>query len=506
MKNSISIKAAKEQIKNTLIAYRTKDDYGNNLIPVEKQRPIFLVGKPGIGKTAIMEQIASEMGVGLLSYSMTHHTRQSALGLPLIVHKEYDGAEFDVSEYTMSEIISSIYDMMEKTGVKEGILFLDEINCVSETLSPIMLQFLQYKVFGRHRIPDGWIVVTAGNPPEYNNSVREFDIVTLDRLKRIDVKDDLEAWKEYACAKNVHPAILTYLEVKRGNFYKIENTVDGKQFVTARGWDDLSEIMKIYESNNLPVDQMLISQYIQDDTICRDFAAYYRLFVTYRSKYQIEDILAGKVSDEIKDRAKKAEFDERLSLVGLIVSAVIDELSEIVLQHNVNERLLNTIQKFQFDSKKDKSTPYKVLNAHIKTKISEIEKGKHASSLSREEQRIIGKLISVLDDILPQMKDVQDTADAAKLMVAKHTALNAALKKKADNSRIRLDNVFTFLEEVFSSSQEILIFVTELSANPSTVNFIRIYGCNKYHEHSKDLHLSERQVDISNKLKNLKDE
>lgn len=64
---------------------------------------------------------------------MTHHTRQSAIGLPKIETKIYDGKEYMVSEYTMSEIISSVYDFMENTGLKEGILFLDEINCVSET-------------------------------------------------------------------------------------------------------------------------------------------------------------------------------------------------------------------------------------------------------------------------------------------------------------------------------------------------------------------------------------
>ncbi len=500
----VSIKEAKEQIKNAIIAYRTKDELGNYLIPIEKQRPIFLIGKPGIGKTAIMEQIASEMGVALLSYSMTHHTRQSALGLPLIVHKNYGGTEYDVSEYTMSEIISAIYDKMETTGIKEGILFLDEINCVSETLSPIMLQFLQYKVFGGHRIPDGWIVVTAGNPPEYNNSVREFDIVTLDRLKRIDVKDDFAAWKEYAYAKNVHPAILTYLELKNNSFYKVENTVDGKQFVTARGWDDLSEMIKLYEKNGLPVDKLLISQYVQDNQICRDFAGYYDLFNTYRSDYQVEDIMAGKASDAIKNRAKNARFDERISLLGLIVSAVTDELSEIILKRNVIEGLLNTIKKFQIDIKKPKATPYDVLNAHIKTKMSEIEKGKQASNLSREDQRVMAKLIAVLEEILPEMKKIQDAADAGKLMVDKHTNLNTELKKLADKSKKRLDNVFDFLEEVFSDGQEILVFETELSANPNIVSFIRNYGCDKYHEHSQKLHLSERRVDIADKLKNLK--
>ncbi|MBR5027962.1 MAG: AAA family ATPase, partial [Bacteroidales bacterium] len=72
---------------------------------------MILWGPPGIGKTAIMEQIAQELGVGLVSYSMTHHTRQSALGLPFIETKNYGGKEYSVSEYTMSEIIASVYDM-----------------------------------------------------------------------------------------------------------------------------------------------------------------------------------------------------------------------------------------------------------------------------------------------------------------------------------------------------------------------------------------------------------
>ena len=154
----MNIKQAKEQIKNAMTAYFTKDDFGHYVIPLEKQRPIFLMGPPGIGKTAIMEQIAQELGVGLVSYSMTHHTRQSALGLPFIEKKTYGGKEYSVSEYTMSEIIGSVYSLMENTGIREGILFLDEINCVSETLAPMMLQFLQCKTFGNQKLPEGCLI------------------------------------------------------------------------------------------------------------------------------------------------------------------------------------------------------------------------------------------------------------------------------------------------------------------------------------------------------------
>ena len=174
----MNIKQAKQEITNTLRAYLTRDDLGNYLIPTVRQRPVLLMGPPGIGKTQIMEQIAAETGVGLVAYTITHHTRQSAIGLPFIEKRTYGGETYSVREYTMSEILGSVYELMERTGLKEGILFLDEINCVSETLAPMMLQFLQCKTFGNQKLPEGWLIVAAGNPPEYNKSVRDFDVVT----------------------------------------------------------------------------------------------------------------------------------------------------------------------------------------------------------------------------------------------------------------------------------------------------------------------------------------
>ena len=236
----MNIKEAKNEIKHTLLAYLRKNEKGGYIYPLVRQRPILLMGPPGIGKTAIMEQIAEECQVGLVAYTITHHTRQSAVGLPKIVTRNYGGKEMDITEYTMSEIIASVYECMEHTGKKEGILFVDEINCVSETLAPAMLQFLQNKTFGTHKVPKGWIIVAAGNPPEYNKSVREFDIVTLDRVRKLEIQAQTDVWLEYAGKRQVHGAILSYLTLKKENFYIVENTVDGKFFVTARGWEDLS--------------------------------------------------------------------------------------------------------------------------------------------------------------------------------------------------------------------------------------------------------------------------
>ena len=318
----MNIKRAKEEIEHTVKAYLAKDALGEYAIPAIRQRPILLMGPPGIGKTQIMEQAARECGVALVAYTITHHTRQSAVGLPFIRQRHYDGKDVSVTEYTMSEIIASVYARMEATGLKEGILFIDEINCVSETLAPTMLQFLQCKTFGNQAVPAGWVIVAAGNPPEYNKSVRDFDIVTLDRVRRMDIEPDLQVWKDYARAAHLHSAILSYLDLHPQNFYQINADVDGTQFVTARGWEDLSNLLDTYEALGLKADEALIRQYIQHEKIAEDFSAYLDLYYKYRDDYGVEEILAGQARPAVFARLLNAPFDERLSLVSLLLSGL----------------------------------------------------------------------------------------------------------------------------------------------------------------------------------------
>ena len=499
----MNIKEAKEQIKNAMTAYFTKDEFGNYAVSVEKQRPVFLMGPPGIGKTAIMEQIAQELDVCLVSYSMTHHTRQSALGLPFIEKKVFDGKEYQVSEYTMSEIIAAVYETMEETGKREGILFLDEINCVSETLAPSMLQFLQYKIFGRHRVPEGWIVVTAGNPPEYNKSVREFDIVTWDRLKRIDVEPDFDAWKEFAYQKGVHPAVMTYLEIRKGDFYRVESTVSGKIFVTARGWDDLSQMLFLYEKNGLPVDEKLTGQYLQNRKIAKEFAIYYDLFNKYRSDYQVDKILAGQATDDIKERAKAARFDERLSLLGLLLDAVTADLRETVETEQMLHLLLDVLKSVKAELALPDADPLEVLDRQIAAQQALIDTGKRSGSLSRETERARRRILAALRRQRELVVQSGAGQDAFPVIKADFDRMVQGLKAQARQAGEKLSNLFRFCEEVFPDGQELLILVTELTVSPYSAKFISRYGCKEYFAHNKELLFYERQQEILSQLEEL---
>ncbi|MCD7950409.1 MAG: MoxR family ATPase [Erysipelotrichaceae bacterium] len=483
----MNIQEAKDQIKQAMIAYFSKDEYGQYMIPLHKQRPIFLIGAPGIGKTAIMEQIAQELNVGLVSYSMTHHTRQSALGLPYIVEKNYQDVSYQVSEYTMSEIISSIYDYMKNTNHQEGILFLDEINCVSETLAPSMLQFLQYKIFGRHQVPEGWIVVTAGNPPEYNKSVKEFDIVTMDRLKCIHVEPDYQVWKQYALSHNMHPAVLSYLDSKKDYFYRVETSVEGKIFVTARGWEDLSTMMKLYEQNDLPINIDLIIQYLQHPKIARDFASYYDLFMKYQSQYDIVDILQGNVDDKIKQQATHARFDERLALLSLLIDHVTSQMKDIQIKQNALLKIMEQL-------KKDHSS--ESLQQYLNQNNDLMATHKKYHNLASQEISEISMINTFFSEHLHD--DCPTTKQAFGLQVN-------TIKTQIADMQNQLENLFNFVEEVFQDGQELLILVTELTLNPYSASFISQNGCPQYFKHNKELLFYERNKEIITKLEELND-
>ena len=486
----MDIKRAKQEIKDSIEAYLAKDEFGEYLIPAIRQRPILLMGAPGIGKTQIMEQIARECKVGLVSYTITHHTRQSAVGLPFIKEKTFGQETFSVTEYTMSEIIASVYEKMEKTGLREGILFIDEINCVSETLAPMMLQFLQGKTFGNQKVPEGWVIVTAGNPPEYNKSVREFDVVTLDRIKRIDVQPDFEVWKEYAYEQGIHPAVISYLELRRKNFYRMENTVDGRIFATARGWEDLSRLIQVYETLDKEVDREVVYQYIQHPMIAKDFAAYLALCNKYKTDYAVEDLLQGKWTPIILGKIRNASLDEHLSIVGLLNGKLSQLFADCYFMDAYVTKLYGYMTEYR------DNLPEMTLESIYKKAENDFQTAKKSELLTKNEEKVFIRTVNFFENEISE----KDTYEQTKIAF---TAEADSLETQIEYTSQMLQNVFDFMEAAFGDSQEMVAFITELNANYYSLWFIRENGSDQYYRHNKGLLFDNRQKQILGQMEEL---
>ena len=499
----MNIKQAKQEIVDTVQAYLLKNEYGEYVIPRVHQRPVLLLGAPGIGKTQIMEQAARECKVALVAYTITHHTRQSAIGLPFISKKEYGGKEYSATEYTMSEIVASIYDRMRETGLTEGILFIDEINCVSETLAPAMLQFLQCKTFGNHEIPEGWVIVAAGNPPEYNKSVRDFDVVTLDRVKKIMVEPDYRIWKEYAYKENIHPAILSYLELRSNCFYKMETTIDGRQFATPRGWEDLSRMMEVYERLNKNITKEVVGQYIQHERISVEFAEYYELYQKYQQDYQIAEILKGKPSEAMVKKVSHAPFDERVSVVNLLFSGVRQVVREVVLQEEVLEKVFEILKLLKEPQEGGKLLER--LGDYVDNLRMEREQKQKEGLLERREDRMIRKALDLLENyrLLLKKESGESWEEAFDILRSAFGETRGEWEEAWDQAAASLECAFDFMEAAFYNSQEMVIFVSGINTDYSCVRFLETYECERYIRYNKDLLFEDAGAQIRKRIEEL---
>ncbi len=554
----MNIKRTKEEIKNTIEAYLKRDAYGAYEIPSIRQRPVLLLGPPGVGKTQIMEQIARECQIGLVAYTITHHTRQSAIGLPFISKKQYGGREYAVTEYTMSEIVASIYEKMEQTGLTEGILFIDEINCVSETLAPAMLQFLQCKSFGNHKIPEGWVIVAAGNPPEYNKSVREFDVVTMDRVKKIEVEADFLVWKEYAYQQGLHGAVISYLNARKQNFYQMETTVDGRNFATPRGWEDLSEFLTMYEKLGKTADREVVAQYIQFPKIAKDFANYLELYGKYQTDYQLEEIFQGRLDEILLKKIAHASFDERLSVLGLILSRVNEELKRAVQWEEYMEMLQPCLLEFKelagagqpetslpeagaqglgrreaggeeteaalpeteaqglgrhtaageeaeagwAETNSGNLNGYQLFSTVCRKLNIEYTNKKNAELLSREDEKQYLRAISALERFQQALKlELLAGPEQAFLRVKELFGQeNEKFAQQQETASLTLEYAFDFLEGAFGTGQEMVMFITELNSNYYSVKFLQGCGCQRYYQYNKELLFDEKRRKLLERL------
>lgn len=496
----MNIKQAKQEIKNTVQAYLKKDEQGEYVIPSVRQRPLLLIGAPGIGKTQIMEQIARECGIGLVAYTITHHTRQSAVGLPLITEEEFEGKSYSITEYTMSEIIASIYRKMRETGLKEGILFIDEINCVSETLAPTMLQFLQCKTFGNQEIPKGWIIVAAGNPPEYNKSVRDFDMVTLDRVRYMSVEADLNVWKEYARAQHINDAILSYLELKPNHFYRVETDVDGMHFVTARGWEDLSNLMDAYKELSIPVTEEVVGEFLHHKDIAEDAAAFFELYHKYEDDYRIAEILEGRVPTQVYARLFDAAFDERLAVVNLLLQGLTNRLKEYGRLRYRTDTWFAFLKEYrkQIETTDNVETCYTTL---VESLRQQYEEKLRAELLTKEDALRKKQLILDIEAAKEGLTSRMEPKEAFDLVRTPFTAQKDALEEMEASVKAELEHAFTFMEDAFQNGQEMVVFVTELTITPNAAMFLSEHEVEKYEIYKEQLLLGTRKAALLEELK-----
>ena len=182
--------------------------------------------------------------------------------------------------------------------------------------------------------------------------------------------------------------ILAYLELRKSHFYRVENTVDGKQFVTARGWEDLSELLKVYRMLGKKADREVVHQYLQNWEVAKEFANYMELYEKYKKDYGLEKIVQGVYSKETLEKLRFASFDERFSIVGMLSGKLCEFFRAYCVEDEKTARLYDALKNCK--EKKD-------LEAVIRERREDYLAKKRADLLSGEAEKLERAVLEELE-------------------------------------------------------------------------------------------------------------
>ena len=223
----------------------------------------------------------------------------------------------------------------------------------------------------------------------------------------------------------------------------------------------------------------------------------------YKEDYQVGKILQGKADEKIKKRAKDARFDERLSLVGLMLDGVNEAIRGVSEEEDFLRSCMNGIKQFRQTSAVKNNDPKREMDIVVAREEKMLESAVNSGALSQSDKICRQKTILYLRELSVKIAG-EDNADSAFKIVKKdYNTRVKNLSKAADAVKQKLSNMFLFSEEVFGEGQEILIIVTELTANTKSAMFISQYGCPEYFRHNKELLFYERQNDILKRIEDL---
>lgn len=322
-----TIAEAKRTISDGVRAYLNKDTEGNYILKEVNCIPFYLEGAPGIGKTEIVKQIADELELGYVSFSLVHHTRNSLIGLPEIKELS-DGEKY--TKYTMSEVIAAVNKQIDN-GHKEGILLLDEFPCMSESIMPAMLAFLQTKNIGGHSLQRGWVMVLCGNPAQYNKSTRAFDAAVTDRVRKIEIEYNSEDFLSYAKAKEFSKDIIDYLEMNPNHMYRFIKKKDGDELVTCRGWENLSHSLKMNEALGQLSDSKMVSQFIKSEEISIAFAEFYSQQHAGMTEEDRKTVFEGKITKPLVLKYREMNFSDKWNILSYL-EAFIKSSADLLIE------------------------------------------------------------------------------------------------------------------------------------------------------------------------------
>jgi len=206
----------------------------------ERKVPIFLWGPPGIGKSSIISQIAREKGIACIDLRLSLLDPTDLRGIPF----------FDAANQTA---IWAPASFLPDGSIKEGILFLDELNTAAPMVQASAYQLILDRKIGEYKLPDGWAIVAAGNRESDKGVVFRMAAPLANRFIHLDMEVNVDDWRNWAISSNIDLSIISFISYRPDALFTFNTHSDSKAFATPRTWAYVNEILL-----SIPEDDLLM--------------------------------------------------------------------------------------------------------------------------------------------------------------------------------------------------------------------------------------------------------
>ena len=247
------------------------------------QRPVFLWGPPGIGKSEVVAEVAEELGGHMIDLRMAQMEPTDIRGIPYF-NKENGKMDWAPPVDLPDEELASQYPIV--------VLFLDEMNSAPPAVQAAGYQLILNRRVGKYKLPDNVVIVAAGNRDSDKGVTYRMPMPLANRFVHIEMRADFNSWQLWAVDKKIHKDVVGYLSFAKQDLYDFDNKSSSRAFATPRTWCFVSDLLQD-ESSDTDTQFNLISGAIGEGLAVK-FAAHRKLA---GKMPEPSDILNGKVKD-----------------------------------------------------------------------------------------------------------------------------------------------------------------------------------------------------------------
>jgi len=284
----------------------TQSDLLEILLNVATIRPVFIWGAPGIGKSALVEKFAAEVGLPCVSLLGSQLAPEDIIGIPQI--------QDDVSTFLPPKMIAR----------KEPyVLFLDELNACSQEVQKAFYSLIHERRIGEYHLPTGSIVIGAGNRAQDSAIVKTMSSALINRMFHVQLKADPAQWLNWAYEEGLHPWVINYITQRPDHLFS-EPPKTEEPYSTPRSWHMLSDALKEYRVEENAISEAMLKM-ITYGCISASHAG---MFLAFVKQIGNSHLLADIIKGEAKWPAKPEERDVLYFLAQSFRAKLLHELPE----------------------------------------------------------------------------------------------------------------------------------------------------------------------------------